>query len=180
MSVGTLLPFSSRRRQTSLFNIANCRTALQPTFGKLYKVFNVKYVFLIAISIFESPPPKKLVYLIPSRLPNLCLGTNLRSPHRRSCNRWCRRWRNLLRSLNYHLICRPSSSTTHVLCCHRNSQRCRLGRWSPCRWCVYRTCLLAMVFLHQLTNWCNHYCYNCFSAASAETEVDLVTSQGEV
>lgn len=30
------------------------RTALQPTFGKLYKVFNVKYVFLIAVTIFES------------------------------------------------------------------------------------------------------------------------------
>ena len=29
-------------------------TALQPTFGKLYKVFNVKWVFLIAVVIFES------------------------------------------------------------------------------------------------------------------------------
>lgn len=29
------------------------RTALQPTFGKLYKVFNVKSVFLIALAVFE-------------------------------------------------------------------------------------------------------------------------------
>jgi MFS transporter, DHA2 family, glioxin efflux transporter len=32
---------------------ANCRTALQPTFGKLYQVFNVKTVFLIALAVFE-------------------------------------------------------------------------------------------------------------------------------
>lgn len=30
------------------------RAALQPTFGKLYKVFNVKWVFLIAVAVFES------------------------------------------------------------------------------------------------------------------------------
>jgi MFS family permease len=37
---------------TSL-EISNRRTALQPTFGKLYQVFNVKWVFLTALAIFE-------------------------------------------------------------------------------------------------------------------------------
>lgn len=32
---------------------ADCRTALQPTFGKLYQVFNVKTVFLVALAVFE-------------------------------------------------------------------------------------------------------------------------------
>jgi MFS family permease len=33
--------------------LSDRRTALQPTFGKLYKVFNVKRVFLIALAVFE-------------------------------------------------------------------------------------------------------------------------------
>lgn len=28
-------------------------TALQPTFGKIYGIFNIKYTYLIAVGIFE-------------------------------------------------------------------------------------------------------------------------------
>jgi len=38
----------------SPFALLMIRTALQPTYGKLYKVFNVKWVFLSAVTIFES------------------------------------------------------------------------------------------------------------------------------
>ena len=51
-SVGMLPPFSLQRTDSS--GRPNLRTALQPTFGKLYKVFNVKWVFLIAVTVFES------------------------------------------------------------------------------------------------------------------------------
>ena len=54
MLVGTRLHFSSLRMTIFAFALLMTRTALQPTFGKLYKVFNVKWVFLIAITIFES------------------------------------------------------------------------------------------------------------------------------
>jgi hypothetical protein len=39
-----------------VFALLMMRTAFQPTFGKLYKVFNVKWVYLIAITVFESIP----------------------------------------------------------------------------------------------------------------------------
>jgi hypothetical protein len=43
--------------QTLYLPLVIFRTALQPMFGKLYKVFNVKYVFLVAVAIFESRLP---------------------------------------------------------------------------------------------------------------------------
>lgn len=46
--------FSLPRTIFSCFALLIGRTALQPTYGKLYKVFNVKWVFLIAVTIFES------------------------------------------------------------------------------------------------------------------------------
>ena len=63
------------------------RTALQPTFGKLYKVFNVKWTFLIAVSVFESSSLSHVVDN--SRFIDLRFSTNFRCPYHRSSNRWC-------------------------------------------------------------------------------------------
>jgi hypothetical protein len=124
--------------------------------------------------------PPKNAYLIVSRLANLCPGTNLRSPHCRTCDSRCWRCGNLLGSLHYHLICRPPPSTTHVLCCSRRSQRCRFGRRASRGRCVHRTCLLAMVFLYQFTHWCNHYRYHCVPPPRTETETIIPPSQRKV
>jgi hypothetical protein len=53
---GMLLRFSSPRIASpqSFLALICFRTAFQPTFGKIYKVFNVKWVFLIALSVFEG------------------------------------------------------------------------------------------------------------------------------
>jgi hypothetical protein len=51
-----LVCFSFFRHNVSFhsYQIDDLRAALQPTFGKIYKVFNVKWVFLIAVTVFES------------------------------------------------------------------------------------------------------------------------------
>ena len=124
--------------------------------------------------------PPESPYLIVSRLANLCPGTNLRCAHRRTCDSRCWRCGNLLGSLHYHLICRPSPSTTHVLCCCRHCQCYCFGCRASRRRCIHRTCQLAMVFLYQLTHWSDHYRYHCVPPPRAETETIIPPSQRQV
>jgi len=66
-------------------------TAFQPTFGKLYKVFNVKWLFLIAVGIFESSSLFALI-LICSWLIDMRPCTDFGFSHCWPCN--CGFWRS--------------------------------------------------------------------------------------
>ena len=125
-------------------------------------------------SLKVTPPPT--LRLISSWLPNLCIGTHLHRPHRRTCNRWCRRRRDLCRSIHHHLIRRPSPSTTHVLRRRRSRQRRGLSRGPSRRRCVHRTSLLAMVFLHQPTHRSHYHRYYCILTSCSKTEINVVAA----
>ena len=137
------------------------RTALQPTFGKLYKVFNVKWVFLIAVTIFESISFfLKMRVLISSRLLSLCSSTIISRAHCWPSNRWCRRScihplltlpflisGHIFRRVHSNSIHRSTPSKTSVLRIGRYRKRGCLGSRASRRRSIHRTCFMAVVVL---------------------------------
>lgn len=129
------------------------RTALQPTFGKLYKVFNVKYVFLIAVTLFESISAlrDKVNY---SRIINLRCRAYICRSHYRPCHCWLRRSGisptfpailmsgNLLGRVYGNCIYCPSSRTTYVFRFSRRRQCYCIRRWAS----PWRSIVLSLPF----------------------------------
>jgi hypothetical protein len=88
----------------------------------------------------------------------MCSRANIGCPHRRSSNRWCRRSRtNLLLTIlisgyffwriHSNSIHRSPPPKTNVLRISRRCKRNRLCCGTPCRRCIHRTRLMAVVVL---------------------------------